>query len=301
MKQASFNIDVDPVWCYYAIHGIDYSAIKSDPIYTAAIDRFLEMLNEEDVKATFFITAKNFNDSEIEILQRVLAEGHEIASHSHSHDYRLIWKPVDEIRKDLLLNEAFFAEKLGIKPRGFRAPGYNTNSKLISVLKELEYSYDSSMFPSFSYYLAKWLIINLKKLTGKQSASFIASFRDAFSTYKPYYAGEKITDRADDKKLAEFPITTLLTVPFIGTSIIAFPEFAIDLMLKMLSKREFINIETHGIDLADVDDSDVYGPIRKIQPDLKHSAEKKLQRFRKVIRHFKNEGFEFKTLDALSE
>ncbi len=58
----------------------------------------LDMLNEYDVKATFFTTLHD-NDNAKAIYRRIVAEGHTLANHTSSHDYSLYSNP-----------EAFFAD-----------------------------------------------------------------------------------------------------------------------------------------------------------------------------------------------
>ena len=166
MKIACINVDVDPLICYYAIHGIETSGISEDPIYLKGIRRFLELFDKNSIKGTFFITAHGFSEKNSEILREIVRSGHEIADHSFSHNYQLTRMAKDEIFQEIKKNKDFLEETTGIKCLGFRSPGYNSSQDLISVLKSVGYTYDSSLFPSISYYLAKWLLINLKKLSG---------------------------------------------------------------------------------------------------------------------------------------
>lgn len=48
--------------------------------------RLLDMLKRENVKATFFILTKNVTASNIFVIERILKEGHILASHDHDHD-----------------------------------------------------------------------------------------------------------------------------------------------------------------------------------------------------------------------
>ncbi|ATH07269.1 hypothetical protein BIY24_04760 [Halobacteriovorax marinus] len=48
--------------------------------------KLLDMLKRENVKATFFILTKNVNASNMYIIERILKEGHILASHDHDHD-----------------------------------------------------------------------------------------------------------------------------------------------------------------------------------------------------------------------
>jgi len=300
MKRAAFTIDVDPLACYYAIHGLTQQPFTPDPILEHSIPRFLELFSQTGISATFFITGGVLSgEAEQNVLRMIASHGHEIANHSFSHNYRLILQDASHIEQDLADNEYLIKQATGIDVVGFRAPGYNTNGALVETLKQRGYLYDSSFFPSFSYYMAKWILIRLKRLRGKQPASIISDFFDAFGLQEPYFVGNHIRQRTSSGSLLEIPITTLIPgigVPFIGTSIIAFPEQLFRAILKCALKRDFLNIETHAIDLAAVEDSRFYRPLLQVQPDMRYSLDRKLQRLQKVIVSLKESGFKFFTM-----
>ncbi|MBO4699248.1 polysaccharide deacetylase family protein [bacterium] len=304
MKIACINVDVDPLVCYYAIHGLDASAIDDDPVYSNGIGRFLELFDKYSIKGTFFITAHGFNAKNTAVLKEIKERGHEIADHSFSHNYQLTRLPKDEIYKEIKQNFDFLNEAAGVTCKGFRSPGYNSNADLISVLKSVGYIYDSSLFPSFSYYVAKWILINLKKLSGHNSKSIISSFADAFGRYTPEFIDKTVRDTQKSGTFAELPMTTLIPlagIPLIGTSIITFPAFLIDFMLKISKTRSFINIEAHGIDMCDADESQYFSALKGKQPDLAFSLDRKIEKFSRVIEFYKNSGFTFKTLCEVAE
>ena len=304
MKIACINVDVDPLICYYAIHGIETSGISEDPVYIHGIRRFVELFDKNSVKGTFFITAHGFSEKNSAVLKEIVSGGHEIADHSFSHDYQLTRLSKDEIFQEIKKNKDFLEKTAGITCKGFRSPGYNSSEDLISVLKSVGYIYDSSLFPSISYYLAKWLLINLKKLSGHNSKSIILSFADAFGRYTPEFIDKTVRDTKKEGDFVELPMTTLFpiaNIPLIGTSIIAFPSFLLDMMLQISKSRSFINIEAHGIDLCSADESQHFDPLKGKQPDLAFSLERKVERFQRVIDFYRNNGFEFKTLAEVAE
>ena len=304
MKTACINVDVDPLVCYYAIHGIETSGIAEDPVYIHGIRRFIELFDKNSVKGTFFITAHGFDAKNSGILQEIVRSGHEIADHSFSHNYQLTRLPKEEIFQEIKKNKDFLEETAGIVCKGFRSPGYNSSEELISVLKSVGYTYDSSLFPSISYYIAKWLLINLKKLSGHNSKSIISSFADAFGKYTPEFIDKTVRDTKKEGNFVELPMTSLFPVaniPLIGTSIITFPSFLLSWMLQISKSRSFINIEAHGIDLCDAGESSDFDPLKGKQPDLTFSLRRKIERFQRVIDFYKNQGFEFKTLAEVAE
>ena len=49
---------------------------------TTTMVEILDILNEYDAKATFFVIGNKVNEHTTQVLQRALDEGHEIANHS---------------------------------------------------------------------------------------------------------------------------------------------------------------------------------------------------------------------------
>ncbi|HSW60983.1 MAG TPA: polysaccharide deacetylase family protein [bacterium] len=304
MKTISFNIDVDPLINYYSIHGLGSHDTDPDPVYECGVKRFLELFDRYGIKATFFITAGGLNGKVAGILRKIVEKGHEIGNHSYSHDYRLTLMNDDEIFEEIKKNHEAIKELTGFECLGFRSPGYNSSEAIISSLRKMNYSYDSSLFPSFSYYLAKWLLINLKRLAGRRSRSVISSFLDAFGFYQPEFIDKNIKDVKKTGTLVEIPITTLFPpagIPLIGTSLICFPKWLINLMLRNSLKRDIVNIEFHGIDLVEITDSTSLIPLKNIQPDLKYSLAHKIQRFEDVIKFYVENGYKFLTLSEIAD
>ena len=88
-----------------------------DPKYTPQI---LDVLKRENVKATFFVIGTQA-DSNIGILKRLYAEGHEIGNHTYTHpDISSISRGYLDF--ELNLTERLLASKIGVKPLFFRAP-----------------------------------------------------------------------------------------------------------------------------------------------------------------------------------
>ena len=76
--------------------------------------KVLDILKEENVKASFFVIGK-YVDSYPEITRRTYEEGHFIANHSYDHDNKILYKSessfIDEIKKtDLAISNAIGVE-----------------------------------------------------------------------------------------------------------------------------------------------------------------------------------------------
>lgn len=108
----------------------------------------LDLLNETNVKATFFILgilAKHRPD----LVRKIVAEGHEIALHGMNHDamFKLSTK---QAKLDILYSKELISDISGTEVLGYRAPFFSITKKnlyLLEYLAELGFQYDSSIFP----------------------------------------------------------------------------------------------------------------------------------------------------------
>ena len=118
---------------------------NNKPTVVQGIDKILEWLRKNDTFATFFMVGELL-ESKPELLDKIFANGHEIAFHTMYHTRldtpNFKEKFTDEIKK--------FADLTKGKSRGFRAPTFSLNhatSWAIDVLAENNYQYDSSIVP----------------------------------------------------------------------------------------------------------------------------------------------------------
>lgn len=109
----------------------------------------LELLRVRGVKATWFVVGEVARRSP-GLIRTIAAEGHEIACHGLNH--RPLWKMTpDEFRQDLTEFSHLMADILpGYQLQGYRAPTFsldNSTRWALTILAEMGYSYDSSVFP----------------------------------------------------------------------------------------------------------------------------------------------------------
>ena len=100
-------------------------------------DEFLKVLEEKNVKATFFVTGEFVQRCENAVL-RMSNAGHEIGNHSDSHpDMQKISE--EKIIKEITSAERKIQKVTGIKPTLFRAPSGSYNTTLVRTANELGY------------------------------------------------------------------------------------------------------------------------------------------------------------------
>lgn len=98
--------------------------------------RLLRILKKEKVPATFFTLGRNHIEKYPELVKRMDAEGHEVASHTWSHKILTKIDPAEARRELERPNEAI--EKLiGKKPTLMRPPQGRTNDDVNKISEEL--------------------------------------------------------------------------------------------------------------------------------------------------------------------
>lgn len=113
-----------------------------------SVDRVLQALAEHQASATFFVLGW-VAQHEPDVVRRIAAAGHEIASHGMEHRMLQRLAP-DEFRQDLLDSRSMLEDLSGQPVIGYRAPTFSVTHETawaLDVLAETGYRYDSSVFP----------------------------------------------------------------------------------------------------------------------------------------------------------
>ncbi|KAI2788475.1 putative peptidoglycan-N-acetylglucosamine deacetylase [Penicillium oxalicum] len=106
-------------------------------IYT---EHVLDLFAEADVHATFFLNGDwkgNIYDYS-HVMNRTLAEGHQIGSHSWSH-LNLTTVPYQTILSEMYHLEQAFSDILGFIPTYTRTPWLHVNDLVLSAMADLQY------------------------------------------------------------------------------------------------------------------------------------------------------------------
>lgn len=127
--------------------GLIYLTFDDGPSGTTS--KILDILKRNNVKATFFVV--NFSTGYEPIIKRIVNEGHTIALHSYTHNYKLIYSSVDSYYDDLLLLREKVKKVTGVESNIIRFPGGSSNTvslfnrgimtTLIKSVKENGYHY----------------------------------------------------------------------------------------------------------------------------------------------------------------
>lgn len=111
-------------------------------------DRILDLFAAHGVRATFFmlgIVAERYPA----LIRRIVASGHELASHGYAH-VRVTQQQPEEFRADVVRTKQLLEDLSGVPVRGYRAASYSIgagNLWALDVLAQAGHSYSSSIYP----------------------------------------------------------------------------------------------------------------------------------------------------------
>ena len=245
---------------------------NNKPVIINGIDKILDWLRKNETFATFFVVGELL-ELKPELLDKIVAGGHEIAFHTMHHtrldspNYK--GKFIEEIEK--------FDVMTARKSKGFRAPTFSLNhssSWAIDVLSENNYQYDSSVVPAKT------------RLYGLPNAET-----------KPYKITSSMIEKNDPNgKIIEFP---LLVTKIFGKTIPACGGFYLRVLPLKIIKQAINHANTNNIPASFYIHSWELTP--ELMPKVKlpfvdnfvtyYNLGKTLSRMDKIIKKFKFTSF----------
>lgn len=146
----AMTVDVEDYFQVSAFErNIDRAQWESLPCRVEAnTDRILALFDEAGVKATFF-TLGWVAERYPSLIRRIVAEGHELASHGYSH-VRVTQQQPAEFREDIVRTKLLLEDIAGTAVLGYRAASYSIDASNLWALDELGeagYVYSSSIYP----------------------------------------------------------------------------------------------------------------------------------------------------------
>lgn len=111
-------------------------------------ERLLDILAESGAQATFFVLGWVAR-RHLSLVRRILAEGHEVASHGSDH-IRVDRLSPEAFRADIRRSKHVLEDAGGVPVRGYRAPTFSISREsgwAHAILREEGYHYSSSVYP----------------------------------------------------------------------------------------------------------------------------------------------------------
>lgn len=232
---ASISLDLDNLWSYLKIRGD--ASWESRPSYLDVVTphaiAFLESLG---IRITFFVVGADAAlATNGPALRSLVAAGHELGSHSHEHEPWLHLYAPDQLRTELATAGDAIADATGVRPTGFRGPGFSWSPMTLALLAELGYHYDASTLPTWlgpiarAYYFAQ--AKDLDATERERRKALFGRFSDGLRPIKPYW-----WDLDGGRRLLEIPVTTIpvLRTPFHFSYLAYLSRFSEGLMFAYL-------------------------------------------------------------------
>jgi polysaccharide deacetylase family protein (PEP-CTERM system associated) len=146
----ALTVDVEDYFQVEAFAGIidrrDWDAFPRRVLRNT--ERLLDLFAEAGVSGTFF-TLGWIAERHPELVRRIVADGHELASHGSDH-YRIDQQSPEEFRDDIRRSKALLEDIGGVAVAGYRAPTFSVGIRsrwAHAILAEEGFRYSSSVYP----------------------------------------------------------------------------------------------------------------------------------------------------------
>jgi hypothetical protein len=186
-----------------------------DPSFFEVFDNFLDFSNKHNFKYSIYIIGKDLENPELKARVKDWSQaGHEIGNHSYTHHLNLGGLKKDALKYQILKAHEIIESATGKAPRGMICPAWATSARVVEILIENNYLYDTSVFPSFIIYPS--FIKNAINHLGKpKKFREIVTRRDILyplsKPIKPFFADKRyrvVSSNAEEKILV-LPLPTL--------------------------------------------------------------------------------------------
>lgn len=210
---ASLSLDLDDRWSYLKTHGD--AQWQTYPSYLdVVVPRMLEFFKRRGLTLTVFVVGQDAAFAQHHAVLRAIANaGHEIGNHSFHHEPWLHRYETSAIEQEIALAEAHIELATGVRPVGFRGPGFSISPAALATLAARGYVYDASTLPTFIGPFARAFYFWKSHLSGSARDTrrgLFGNAKDGLRPLNPYLL------RLPEGQLLELPVTVMpyLRLPF---------------------------------------------------------------------------------------
>ncbi len=149
---------------------------------THTTPKVLDLLEEYDARASFFVIGKNINDDSAEVMKRAYEMGCEIDSHSKTHSDMSVMS-AEEIKAEIAYVDEYVYSVIGEYPKFFRAPYLNVSQTM----------YDSIDIPFITGFSSG--DSNAEKTAQERAETVLSSAKDgAIILMHDFYGNDKTVE-----------------------------------------------------------------------------------------------------------
>ena len=255
MPLASVSIDVDTLSSIYKGNGLTREGGYTFVELRTGLEAISRFFSEFGINTTLFLVGTDFvskmNHSSI---KQIANDGHELANHSMSHPQGFRWLSAGQKEKEIADMGEICKKVTGVRPVGFRSPGWNMDDSGLPVLQKLGYLYDSSVFPTLMMPVMKaahWVSMFRQP---RPDRTTMGKWRYMLAPRAPYRTSARSLAERGLDGLVEFPVsvTPFLRIPFFATMLLflGFDVYA-SLYQRMRSVGLPIHFQMHLSDFVD--------------------------------------------------
>lgn len=140
--------------------------------------KVLDVLDEYDVKATFFLIGRSDDDSK-RLMKDIVDRGHAVGVHSYTHEYKKIYASPSAFLEDFSRMRDLIMDATGVEPTMFRFAGGSINSYNKKIAGQL---IDEMTRRGYTYY--DW---NVSSGDAEHGATKQSIYRDTVREAKLYH------------------------------------------------------------------------------------------------------------------
>ena len=301
MKQTNINIDMDTL---YEDLNIRVSNTERDKLikisYEKVLPTMLDFFNKHEIKATFVVVGR---DAKLvpKLVKMIADNGHEIANHTLNHKRCFSSLNSKEIFNEITKCNEIIQKITGEKCKGFRSPCYTTNSKILRILSENNFSYDMSINNSLLYQLIKRfykvVLRNKDYIPHNQELSVIRA------PNRPYKLSLSSIWKEGDSDIMEFPIsnTRIFSIPFITQLHLSFGRILSNNVIKKYSSVSPLGINAHFMEFMDIKDFKSIELKNFVMAPKLAKMDYRIEYFENIIKVLKKQDFKFYRMDKIIE
>jgi hypothetical protein len=228
--RAALSFDLDNLWSYLKTHG-DPGWSKYPTYLPRLLPEILDILARRSLRLTFFVVGRDaVRPENAAALAELAPAGHEAGNHSFEHEPWLHTYDRGRIEAEVRTAEEAVAAATGVRPEGFRGPGFSWSPELLEVLADRGYLYDASTLPTFlgplgrAYYFARSRFAAAERA---ERSRLFGGLRDGLRPSGPYR-----WVLPSGRRLTEVPVTTIpgLKTPFHLSYLLYLSRFSESLM-----------------------------------------------------------------------
>lgn len=156
-----FDFDAFSVWMETFKQSSQVYMSRGEYGAEVGVPRLLELLKKYDIKGSFCVPGHTA-DSYPDVCKEILKQGHEILHHGYVHEDPTFLSIEDE--ETILIKGFESLDKIGIRPIGYRSPGWDVSINTLKLLEKHGIKYDSSLMGNDFYpYYPRYCEVNYDK------------------------------------------------------------------------------------------------------------------------------------------